>query len=159
MRVQRKMFRLLRLTMLAGLCAGLPYLTQSSVSGAGEPTAPQEDIEALLTGKARPHQVPPDWVGSRTKSAPGWRWDDPHNSGNSVRIFRGDPSNPDPTKRRRNVVVNVVRKGAAVTMSRKEYVLKGAPTPQAPAGPASPSPAAPRPVGPPPTPSSGPPRR
>ena len=38
-------------------------------------------------------------------------------------------SNPDPTRRRRVIDVRVVRKGAAVTMSRKEYVLKAPPPP------------------------------
>jgi VWFA-related protein len=50
-------------------------------------------------------------------------------------------SNPDPSHRRRNIDVRVLRKGATVTMQRKEYVVKG---PQA-AAPAEPkrSPAAP----------------
>jgi VWFA-related protein len=57
-------------------------------------------------------------------------------------------SNPDPTRRRRNVVVNVVRKGASVTMSRKEYVLKALPPLPAPR-PATPAAVTPAPTPPP----------
>ena len=44
-------------------------------------------------------------------------------------------SNPDLTNRRRKVVVNPLRKGATVTASRQEYVLKAPPAPVAPRGP------------------------
>jgi VWFA-related protein len=50
-------------------------------------------------------------------------------------------SNPDPSRRRRNIDVSVLRKGATVTTQRKEYVMK---VPQASVPPVPPrSPAAP----------------
>ena len=61
-------------------------------------------------------------------------------------------SNPDPTHRRRNIKVNVVRRNATVTMSRNEYVLKALPSPPGPLAQPAATPA-PRP------PASAPPRR
>jgi VWFA-related protein len=49
-------------------------------------------------------------------------------------------SNPDPTKRRRNVDIRVVKKGLAVTQQRKEYVTKGPAVPSPPPPVASPVP-------------------
>ena len=71
-----------------------------------------QDMDDMLSGKARPPQIPVDWIGSSTRSAPGWRWDDPSNPGNSVRLFRGDPNDPDPWRREPFVVV--VRDGRVV---------------------------------------------
>ncbi|HTO33302.1 MAG TPA: hypothetical protein VL202_19320 [Pararhizobium sp.] len=68
--------------------------------------------EALFTGKERPRQIPTDWIGSPTRSAPGWRWDNPANTGNSVRIFRGDPNHSDPSMRQPFVVV--VKNGVTI---------------------------------------------
>jgi hypothetical protein len=53
------------------------------------------DIDEVLSGRKRPEGMPEDWVGSATTSSLGWRWDDPDNRGNSVRIFRGDPNDLD----------------------------------------------------------------
>jgi len=63
---------------------------------------PMDDI---VTGKIRPEKIPADWIGSPTKSAIGWRYDDPNNAGNSVRIYQGDPNDPEPSKREPYVVV------------------------------------------------------
>lgn len=63
-----------------------------------------QDNEAIFNGQVRPDKVPSDWIGSPTRSAPGYRWDDP-NGNNSVRFFRGDPNDPDPSKRDAFVVV------------------------------------------------------
>jgi VWFA-related protein len=51
-------------------------------------------------------------------------------------------SNPDPTKRRRSIEVKVLRKGANITSSRKEYVMKALPPPTVtpPADKAKPAP-------------------
>jgi hypothetical protein len=87
-------------------------VVQPSPSLAVDAASEDQETEAWLTGKSRPSQVPADWIGSATKSAPGWRWDDPKNPGNSVRIFRGNPNDPDPTKRRPYVVV--VRNGQVI---------------------------------------------
>ena len=54
--------------------------------------------ERWLNGE-RPENIPEHWIGSRTKSSEGFRWDDPANSGNSMRIFRGDPHDPYPAHR------------------------------------------------------------
>src|SRR5436190_862081 len=80
------------------------HVIEMPAARAEDAASAQRDGEALLTGKTRPPQVPADWIGSPTKSAPGWRWDDPQNAGNSVRIFRGNPADPDPAKRKDHVV-------------------------------------------------------
>lgn len=59
----------------------------------------------MLTGKVRPANIPPDWIGSPTRSSPGWRWDDPKDSGNSVRFFQGNPDDDDPAHRKAFVIV------------------------------------------------------
>jgi hypothetical protein len=62
-------------------------------------------FEKLISGEERPHQIPENWVGRPTESAKGWRWDDPNDAGNSVRIFAGDPNSPSPSKRQAYVIV------------------------------------------------------
>jgi VWFA-related protein len=49
-------------------------------------------------------------------------------------------SNPDPTKRRREIEVRVVKKGMTVTQQRKEYVMKAPAVPMPPPPVASPAP-------------------
>lgn len=44
----------------------------------------------LLTGKLRPPQIPPEWIGEPMPHNGGWRWSDPANRGNAVRIVRGE---------------------------------------------------------------------
>jgi hypothetical protein len=61
------------------------------------------DIDDILKG-ARPDNIPNEWVGSPTKSAKGYRWDDP-NGQNSVRFFKGDPNDPDTSKHNPYVIV------------------------------------------------------
>lgn len=53
----------------------------------------------------RPFNVPSHWVRSPTTSSEGFRWDDPDNPGNSVRIFHGDPTDEDPAHRGPFVIV------------------------------------------------------
>jgi hypothetical protein len=60
--------------------------------------------EAFLTG-SRPPNVPENWVGAPTVSSPGFRWDDPHNPGNSLRFFRANPNDPNPSHREDFVIV------------------------------------------------------
>jgi len=68
-------------------------------------------------------------------------------------------SNPDPSRRRRQIDVRVARKGLTVTSARKEYVLKSPPRPATPAPrtPATPVPGTPASPPSDPPPSSAPP--
>jgi len=59
----------------------------------------------ILSGRVRPEKIPSNWVGRPTSSAPGWRWDDPNDPGNSVRFFAGDAHDPVQSKRAPYVVV------------------------------------------------------
>lgn len=63
--------------------------------------------EAVLTGKERPRQIPEHWIGESLPDDRGWRWIDPEDRGNSVRIYRGIPDAPDPVDRGTYVVVTV----------------------------------------------------
>jgi hypothetical protein len=63
------------------------------------------NFEKIITGEERPLQIPENWLGRPTESAPGWRWDDPNDAGNSVRIFAGDPTTQSPSEREPYVVV------------------------------------------------------
>jgi hypothetical protein len=58
-----------------------------------------DDLEDLLTGRKRPQGMPETWIGSPTTSSRGWRWDDPDNPGDSVRIFAAIPDDPEPWHR------------------------------------------------------------
>ncbi|WP_145635034.1 hypothetical protein [Neorhizobium alkalisoli] len=59
----------------------------------------------IFSGKVRPEKIPSHWMGRPTSSAPGWRWDDPDDLGNSVRFFTGDPDDPLPSKQTPYVIV------------------------------------------------------
>lgn len=61
-------------------------------------------MQALISGE-RPPNVPDHWVGTPTRSATGFRWDDPNNPNNSVRIFQGDPNDTNPSHRAPFVIV------------------------------------------------------
>jgi filamentous hemagglutinin len=63
-----------------------------------------QEINNWLCGE-RPRHIPAHWIGSPTVSLEGYRWDDPDNPGNSVRIFKGDPSAGDPAHRAPFVIV------------------------------------------------------
>ena len=52
------------------------------------------DVEGVLTGTVRPPQIPDDWKGEPLPDRAGWRWLDPNDRGNSVRIYRGDGEAP-----------------------------------------------------------------
>ncbi len=62
-----------------------------------------QEADDIFSG-TRPDKIPSDWIGSPTRSADGFRWDDP-NGKNSVRFFRGNANDPDPSKREPFVVV------------------------------------------------------
>ena len=38
----------------------------------------------------RPKQIPPNWICEQLPDAKGWRWSDPANRNNAVRIYDGD---------------------------------------------------------------------
>ena len=63
------------------------------------------EIDTIFNGRKRPKQIPENWIGSPTKSSPGWRWDDPTNSGNSVRLLRGVAEDTNPAHRGDFVIV------------------------------------------------------
>lgn len=65
------------------------------------------DDELELTGKKRPRQIPNDWIGTPIPNGRGFRWTDPRNRGNAVRIFRGDPEASNPVDRHTYVIVTV----------------------------------------------------
>jgi hypothetical protein len=54
---------------------------------------PAEQMREAGKGK-----IPQDWgEGEQAKrEGDGWRWQDPNNSGNNVRIMKGNPNSPKP---------------------------------------------------------------
>ena len=46
--------------------------------------------EELYDGTIRPPQIPDNWMGEPLPNGEGWRWYNPSNRGDSVRIFRAD---------------------------------------------------------------------
>jgi hypothetical protein len=56
----------------------------------------QRVLDGVLSGE-RPPGVPHNWIRTPTQTGVGFRWDDPDNPGNSVRFFRGDPTDPNPS--------------------------------------------------------------
>ena len=65
------------------------------------------EYEKLFSGEVRPPNVPPHWVGESLPLGQGWCWSNPQNRGDSVRLFRGDPEDPQPSKQRPYVLVTV----------------------------------------------------
>lgn len=61
----------------------------------------------ILSGRERPRQIPLDWVGEPLPMGKGWRWFDPKDRGDSVRIYRGDPRAEHPVDRDMYVIVTV----------------------------------------------------
>lgn len=43
--------------------------------------------EDLLSGKLKPQNIPGDWLGEPLPNNQGWRWFNPNNRGDSVRIY------------------------------------------------------------------------
>ena len=48
------------------------------------------EIDEILSGKVRPPNIPDDWVGEPLPQSQGWRWFDPNNRGDCVRIYAAD---------------------------------------------------------------------
>jgi RHS repeat-associated protein len=49
--------------------------------------------DRFVPGKTRPDLIPESWgEGTRTRGGDGWRWHDPNNKGNLVRIDEGNPA-------------------------------------------------------------------
>jgi hypothetical protein len=63
--------------------------------------------DGIFSGSIRPSQIPPNWVGEPLPDDAGWRWSDPGNRSNAVRLFRGDPNSVEPDGRDPYVVVTV----------------------------------------------------
>jgi hypothetical protein len=62
--------------------------SQPSPSVADQKMAPS-DRDALFTGRIRPKQIPEDWIGEPLPDGRGWRWSDPNDRSNAVRLLRG----------------------------------------------------------------------
>jgi hypothetical protein len=76
----------------------------SEHSSAAETVMTQED-EQVFNGSVRPPQIPPDWKGESLPGNAGWHWYNPKNRLDSVRLYRGDPKDKDPSKREPYVVI------------------------------------------------------
>jgi len=63
--------------------------------------------EGVYTGAVRPRQIPADWSGEPLPDDLGWRWYNPRNRRDSVRLYRGDPASRDASTRQPYVVVTV----------------------------------------------------
>ncbi len=63
--------------------------------------------EAILTGTERPRTIPKNWKGEPLPDGKGWRWFDPADRGNIVRIYRGVQNAPNRVDRDTYVVVTV----------------------------------------------------
>lgn len=70
------------------------------------------DQERVFSGAERPPNIPDDWHGEPLPDGVGWRWFNPDNRGDSVRLFRGDPDSPDSSVR--NPYVIVTRNGEVI---------------------------------------------
>ncbi|MGE3726321.1 MAG: hypothetical protein AB7I41_12265 [Candidatus Sericytochromatia bacterium] len=65
------------------------------------PTAPNWIPEAAI------QKIPKEWgAGIPTRKGEGWRWTDPTNKGNIVRIDKGNPLNSQPTQQVDHVIIN-----------------------------------------------------
>ena len=70
-------------------------------------------------------QIPQEWEpGQPNKKKPGWRWQDPMNQGNGVRIDRGDTNSHHPSQQVDHVIVRkdgqvIGRNGQPITGSIK----------------------------------------
>ena len=68
---------------------------------------PAPDDELELTGQVRPKLIPKHWIGEPLPDERGWRWCDPNNRNDAVRICRGDPDAADETDRSTYVIITV----------------------------------------------------
>ncbi|HEY1156924.1 MAG TPA: hypothetical protein VGE95_11615, partial [Arthrobacter sp.] len=60
---------------------------------------------ALWAPRGAVKKIPEGWAGKANKKGIGTRWQDPKNSGNGVRIDKGNPKNPQPSQQQDHVVV------------------------------------------------------
>ena len=67
----------------------------------------EHDFEGWLTGSARPRQIPSEWQGEPLPDGAGWRWFNPENRGDSVRMYRAGPQSADPSIHEPYVIVTV----------------------------------------------------
>jgi hypothetical protein len=57
-------------------------------------------------GQSAAEKIPPAWgTGQPNSKGDGWRWQDPANPGNGVRIDRGSPGNSQPSQQPDHVIV------------------------------------------------------
>lgn len=72
--------------------------------GTGKLSDKRKESNVLL-GLSRPRNIPPNWIGEPLPNNEGWRWSDPKNRGNAVRIHRGSPNAANPIDRNMYVVI------------------------------------------------------
>jgi len=48
------------------------------------------EIEDILKGRLRPPNIPDEWLGEPLPNNQGWRWYNPENRGDCVRIYAAD---------------------------------------------------------------------
>ena len=65
----------------------------------------QSEYERFLTGTATPPIVPAGWSDEPLPEGAGWRWFNPENRGDCVRMYRGDPTSSDASMRKPYVIV------------------------------------------------------
>ena len=93
----------------------IPLLSgRSTVPVAPRPAAPTGQPTARAVPNRTPDwlppevrsRVPPGWgEGEATNKGEGWRWTNPENQGNGVRIDRGDANNSQPIQQQDHVIV------------------------------------------------------
>ena len=69
------------------------------------PDTNDPDLERFLSGAARPPQFPVEWRDEPLPDGAGWRWFNPANRGDSVRMYRGVPESSDASIRKSYVIV------------------------------------------------------
>ena len=65
------------------------------------------DEEKMFSGEVRPPNIPVHWLGEPLPSHAGWRWFNPQNRGDSVRLFRGNPQSAKSVEQYPYVIVTV----------------------------------------------------
>lgn len=66
-------------------------------------------VRGRWNGKNPPKEaidkVPGNWAGKANKKKDGWRWEDPKNQGNTIRIDKGEPNSRTPSQQVDHVVI------------------------------------------------------
>lgn len=63
--------------------------------------------DKLFSGEEKPRNIPEHWHGEALPECAGWRWFNPDNRGDSVRIYRGSADSESPAEQQPYVIVTV----------------------------------------------------